>query len=176
MTRPRILVRTLLPGIFAAALLGGCSLQTAEVAGAAADKLQERVQTVRQLVSEQKPTAALDEINALADDLAAAAANGEISTAQQQRAETALAAVRTDLESMVQDTTAPAEPTDESSGGRDGRQEDGDRSGGRDGRQEDGDRSGGRDDHDSWNHDEAQDEDQDGEDQDDDYGWDEDDD
>src|SRR3954471_5245974 len=105
MIRPFAPVRMLLPAVFVTVLLAGCSIQQTEASGAAV-KLQERVRTARQLVSEQNPSAALNEIEALANDLATAAANGDLPAEQHQRAETALGAVRTDLQSLVKEAAA----------------------------------------------------------------------
>jgi hypothetical protein len=106
MIRPFVLVRMLLPAVFVTVLLAGCGIQQTEASGGAVVKLQERVRTARQLVSEQNPSAALNEIEALASDLATAAANGDLPAEQHQRAETALGAVRTDLESLVKEAAA----------------------------------------------------------------------
>jgi hypothetical protein len=106
MIRPFVLVRMLLPAVFVTVLLAGCGIQQTEASGGAVVKLQERVRTVRQLVSEQNPSAALNEIEALASDLATAAANGDLPAEQHQRAETALGVVRTDLESLVKEAAA----------------------------------------------------------------------
>ncbi|NKX56446.1 hypothetical protein [Arthrobacter mobilis] len=122
MIRPSALVRMLLPGILVTVLLAGCGLQQTEVGGAVVT-LQERARTVRQLATEQNPSAALNEVEALANDLATAAANGDLSAEQHRRAEAALEAVRTDLESLVDEaatadgpaTEEPLGPTETSS-------------------------------------------------------------
>jgi hypothetical protein len=108
MNRLAALPQTVLSAIFVTALLAGCGNQPSGAAGAGAVKLQERVRTVRQLVSEQDPSAALAELHDLSADVAAAGAQGDLSPDQQQRAEQALGSVRTDLESMVQQA-APAD-------------------------------------------------------------------
>jgi hypothetical protein len=104
--RPAALARAVLSGLFITALLAGCGSQQAGAAGAATSKLQERARTVTRLVSEQDPSAALAELEGLSADLAAAAAQGQLSAEQQRRAEQALGSVRTDLQSMV---AAPAD-------------------------------------------------------------------
>jgi len=100
-------VRTVLAGVAAAVLLAGCASQQLASNGTAG-QLQERVRTVRQLVTEQNHSGALAELDGLSADVAAAADRGDLSAEQQQRADQALSAVRADLESMVAET-APAE-------------------------------------------------------------------
>lgn len=114
MNRQIARARTFLTGIVIALLLAGCGSQQPAAPGGAAGQLQERVRTVRQLVTEQNHSAALAELDGLSADVSAAAARGDLSAEQQQRAEQALGAVRTDLESMASEAVPADAPVTDS--------------------------------------------------------------
>ena len=83
--------------LLAAFLLSGCGAMEPELGENAAERLQSQVLKVTELAAANDHIAAANALEELADQLDAAAANGEVSFKRHQSISSAIEAVRTDL-------------------------------------------------------------------------------
>lgn len=93
--------------LLAAGILAGCATTPPDLQPGAAEKLNARLQTVAQAAADNNPAAAKAELDLLASDVSAAAANGDISPARRQDIQAAIALVNADLAAMTP-TPSPA--------------------------------------------------------------------
>lgn len=93
--------------LLTAGILTGCANTPPELQPGAAEKLNARLQSVAQAAADNNLAAAKAELDLLASDVAAAAANGDISPARRQDIQAAIDLVNADLAAM----TPPPSPT-----------------------------------------------------------------
>lgn len=111
-----MILRRLTGGAVAAclgmSLLAGCSAAP-DLDGGVAAQLQQRVAAAKQLAAGQDFAAALAELDQLRQDVAAAAQQGQVSETRKTRIDTAISAVRSDLEGSLAPAPAPTAPAAE---------------------------------------------------------------
>jgi hypothetical protein len=95
--------------VLAAGLLSGCGPRDASLQPGAARQLQARVLEVSEASSRNDPAAALQALQNLEADLAAAQSKGQVSEERQQTITTIAAAVRADLNEAVAAASKAAE-------------------------------------------------------------------
>lgn len=97
--------------VLAAGILAGCANTPTDLKPGAAEKLNARLQTLARAAADNNLPAAKSELDLLASDVSAAAANGEISAARRQEIQKAIDLVSADLAAMTPAPTASPAPT-----------------------------------------------------------------
>lgn len=100
------LPRTAACAMLTAAVLAGCASTSADLRPDTAAKLQDRLQSLARSAADNDLPTARTELDLLADDVATAAANGELSAGRRQDIQNAINLIRADL--AAPGTPAPA--------------------------------------------------------------------
>jgi hypothetical protein len=103
------LFNTAAAAVLAAAALAGCANTPADLTPGTAAKLQDRLQSLARSAADKDFPAARTDLDLLAGDVSAAAANGELSAGRRQDIQNAIDLIRADLTAMTPaPTLAPA--------------------------------------------------------------------
>ncbi|GAC1378902.1 MAG: hypothetical protein NVS2B15_17710 [Pseudarthrobacter sp.] len=100
-------LRTGAGAMLAAGILAGCANTPADLNPGTAAKLQDRLQTLARSAADNDFPAARTELDLLAGDVSAAAANGELSAGRRQDIQNAIDLIRADLIAATPATVVP---------------------------------------------------------------------
>ncbi|WP_426997479.1 hypothetical protein [Pseudarthrobacter sp. N5] len=95
------LLKTAAAAVLIAGILTGCANPQADLQPGAAEKLQERLQSLARSAADQDFPAARTALDLLASDVSTAAANGDIPAGRRQDIQNAIDLIRADLTAMT---------------------------------------------------------------------------